>query len=177
METNTLLLHLPWLKRQRFFLLYWYCLIRVRGIFFVRCLLYWNIRKMGSTVHFRTKPASIFFFMLLYNMCVPDEVRASIYQLNLQKKIHFGLWNIIMMLCVGWKCLKKFYSISSSFLQKITFQNFKYDLMIKAIFNRMYQLGHEWVLETRFFLSSWPWVSQRCSSKEIGGVSYRKCAT
>lgn len=53
-----------------------------------------------------------------------------------------------MMLCLGWKCLKKFCSISSSFLQKITFQNFNYDLMIKAGFNRMYKLRHESVLET-----------------------------
>lgn len=53
-----------------------------------------------------------------------------------------------MMLCLGWKCLKKFCSISSSFLQKITFQNFNYDLMIKASFNRMYKLRHESVLET-----------------------------
>lgn len=77
------------------------------------------------------------------------------------------MWNIMMMLCLGWKCLKKFCSISSSFLQKITFQNFKFDLMIKASFNRMYQLRHESVLETRIFLSSWPWVCWRCS--------YRRC--
>lgn len=100
---------------------------------------------MGSTVHSTTKPTSIFFFMLLYNVYVFDEVQASLYQLNLQKR---GMWNIMMMLCLGWKYLKKFCSISSSFLQKITFQNFKYDLMVKACFNRMYQLRHESVLET-----------------------------
>lgn len=54
----------------------------------------------------------------------------------------------MMTVCLGWKCLKKFCSISSSFLQKITFQNFKYDLMIKASFNGMYQLRRESVLET-----------------------------
>lgn len=104
---------------------------------------------MGSTVHSRTKLTSIFFFMFLYDVYVLVEVRASSYQLNLQKQIHFGMWNIMMVLCLGWKCLKV--SFSSSFLQQITSQDFKYDLMIKASFNRMYYFRHKSVLETADF--------------------------
>lgn len=126
-----------WNYRERFFLRYWYCLIRIRGFFFVRYGLYWSIKKMGSTVHSRTKPMNVFFFILLYNVYVLYEVRASLYQLNLQKQMHFGMWNVMVMLCLGWKFLKRFCSISSGFLQKITFQNFKCGLMIKANFNRM----------------------------------------
>lgn len=73
-----------WKDRERFFSLYWYCLIWIRGIFFfVRYWLYWRIKKMGSIVHSRTKPTSIFLFMLLYNVYVLYEVRASLYWLGL----------------------------------------------------------------------------------------------